>query len=235
LNRFASILFLFLLGVFTSSSFVYGATSCPQDSVIGYDQKGDPISKTLYTYDDAGRTLCEENWYINTDSVLIGTTKTTTEYYPNGKIKSTATWIWSTAITPNGWIGKERNDYTYDDNGNTTSWSIYSWDATKNTWTNKNKYEYAYKDKKQILSITYTGSGDQWIYKTKSEKDYDAKGNTILDRYYSSYDVVSSKWIGKYWYIYAYDGKNLTLSEKYTLTKLPVLFILFLKAQQVLK
>lgn len=204
------ILSFLLLGLLPGS--LLYAASCPVDSVITYDQNDNPTAKTVYQYDEAGRTTLIENIKL-TDGIITSGTKTETSYYSNGKVQSTATWKWSTA--KNGWVGIERQDYTYDTQGNTTSLYIFSWDNTTNNWTNKNKYEYQYENKKQVLYITYIGNGNQWIPKTKYEQKYDAKGQTILDRYYSNYDATNDKWIGDHWYINSYNGSQLILNEKY--------------------
>ncbi|MCQ2311303.1 MAG: hypothetical protein MJZ64_06110, partial [Paludibacteraceae bacterium] len=213
LNRHHILSFL-LLGLLPGS--LLYAASCPVDSVITYDQNNEPIAKTIYAYDEAGRTILEQSQRF-TEGVVTSGTKTETSYYSNGKTQSTATWKWST--TTDNWIGNEKNVYTYNAKGSTLTWEIYNWGA--NDWAKKTKYEYAYDDKnRQILSVYYTGNGTQWTPKTKQENGYDSKGNKILDRYYSGYDAATGQWIGSSWQAWEYNStttpKNPTLTEQYT-------------------
>ncbi|MCQ2330614.1 MAG: hypothetical protein MJZ55_01345 [Paludibacteraceae bacterium] len=207
------ILIVLWLGLF-SCQLAY-ADTCPVDSVITYDQNDNRIECTIYQYDDLGRQILVQNTQFPNGEITSGT-KTTITYYETGKIHEKATWTWS--MVDADWIGTEKNVYTYNAQGKTLVWEVYMWN---NGWSNKSKTEYEYDNKnRQILYITYKGSGAQWIPSTKTENAYDAAGHKILERIWSSYNTSTSSWIGSSWSNWEYNSttcpSQATMIEQFT-------------------
>lgn len=189
------------------------AESCPVDSVITTNKDDLCTVRTLYQYDEAGRTILEQTIrYTNTGAVSSGT-KSTTAYYSNGKVQETATWTWSSA--KNDWIGTEKIEYTYYSNGKIEWQRIYSWG--NNDWEKKYAAYYEYSGTKQILVINYIGSNNEWVANTRFENQYDTNGREILAVSYSSYNVATQIWIGDKKTVSAYDQWGYqTLDERYS-------------------
>ncbi len=200
---------MFLLWAVVCSAVGQGA--CPVDSVVTTNKDGNCTAKQFYRYDEAGRKI-EEAAYSLSGGALVGNTRTLWTYYPNGKLQSTSTWSWGS----NDWVGDERTDYTYYPSGKTEWIYTYSWGS--GDWTNLRASYYEYKNGsgKQILLVTYTGSGTNWIPKTKTINDYDAKGREILSESYSSYNAATDTWVGNKKEVSRFDQYGYqTLEEVY--------------------
>lgn len=177
------------------------AESCPVDSVITTNKDGICTARTNYKYDAAGRTTMEQTIKMSTAGAITSGTKTTTEYYPNGKQQSVTKWSWSTA--KNDWVGTEKIEYTYYPNGKIEWQRVYAWGS--DDWIYKYAAYYEYSGNHQTLVVNYTGLNNEWIPNTRFENQYDAKGHEILAASYSSYNAATQTWIGDKKTVSAYD------------------------------
>ena len=105
----------------------------------------------------------------------------------------------------NQWTNYSKNKYSYDTNGNLIEYIYYQWDDVSNQWNNKTKKEYNYDSNGYLtLKKIYDWNNNQWNYNKKYEYTYDTNGNLILKNKYIV-DVNTSQWINVNKIEYSYD------------------------------
>lgn len=101
---------------------------------------------------------------------------------------------------------KQEYKYTYDGQGNLLSSSLYQ-AKDEYQWVPKNKYEYEYdSDGNRILETHFIGDEEygDWNEHYKYGHTYDV--GHLTSAYFYYWDKKNSGWIGKYNYLYEYDG-----------------------------
>ncbi|MCQ2311046.1 MAG: hypothetical protein MJZ64_04775, partial [Paludibacteraceae bacterium] len=238
LNRL-NILLILLLGLL-SGQLAYAAEACPMDSVITYDQDGNPTSRLSYVYDQEGRQI-ETVGYKLSNSIWVGYFRNTTVYTTSGKVAETASWTWNNNMwegntksaytydsnnriltestfsgwADNDWVGLTRKEYQYDSKGNRTTIATLSWSTTAKEWSPDNKYEYVFDAQNRQTEIKYyVGHNGVWISQTWQEYAYDGHGNLSLNRYWNGYNTSTNKWIGESWQNNTYNTSNKLIAKE---------------------
>ncbi len=104
----------------------------------------------------------------------------------------------------NEWVLHSKYEYTYDENGNELIAVIY--DTLKST-----KFEYTYDEKGYLLTeVEYTYSDNEWIFKTKEEFYYNSNGKKISEE---KYNYIDNSWVGDSKFEYAYNSNGRKISE----------------------
>ena len=184
-----------------------------------YTQNGD--TKDILTYDGNG-TLTEKKLAVIENDKIIGYVDSV---YREGSWRpySKVDYIYSSAsdtIIQSYYLGTDwHNSYmeviTYNATGNKALYISYNWDDT--VWIGSQKTEYAYSANGIITGTSYywNQQSNKWEGDYKTEIDYDALGNEILDAYYE-WDYDEDDWRGDNKTEFAYDNNgNLTLQASY--------------------
>ena len=114
------------------------------------------------------------------------------------------------------WVGDEKYESTYDDNGNEIRYIEYSWESGQ--WVEYWKSEYTYDaNGNETMSASYHWESGQWVGNYKSEYTYDANGNLTM---YTHYYWESGQWVESssrdgYEYTYNTDGSVAILRSFY--------------------
>jgi hypothetical protein len=155
------------------------------DSTVTYTAAGERISKTVYTYDAAGRHTLSEG-YRWEGGAWVNSSKNVFAYDAAGRHTLYEYYRWEN----NRWTGSSKHVYAYDDRGVEILYEYYQW--TNNQWRKSNEEHY---DRKTVDSKVYirvnvsysedgsrstgllvSGSGLSWTFTVpeKSEMEYKA-------------------------------------------------------------
>ncbi len=117
----------------------------------------------------------------------------------------------------NDWIGSEKNDYTFDNAGNTTEWIISTW--ANNDWQGKKRYTYLFNQAGKPTETTeynFDTNTLTWIGATQSTYIYNTNNQTLLAQT-AVWNTETSSWLPTSKYEYEYDEyQNQTLDSYYT-------------------
>ena len=145
-----------------------------------YDIYGSETSTTSFTWDTN-----ENEWK--------GAHKSETSYYSNGLLESVAYYDMDTTDL---WIGTDKKEYLYNDNGQETQIINSKWDIISSDWVYNSKYEIEYNSNNQEVSsagfnwdVTLNG----WITSSKGEKEYNSNGQITLSTTWQ-WDYTQEEW-----------------------------------------
>ncbi len=220
------------------------AEPCRTDSIVGLDN-GAYASKTEYEYDEAGHTIGETKYkWVNGVKTGIskywkkytGSTATTTVnykwnatkedwdgkdstqylYYPNGKMKSNAKYVWDN----NAWRYSTLVEYEYDAANRETLTCNSSWSTAAGAlaYTTKREHEYDGSGR-TLVDASWKYSNGAWIGTGMSKWEYYANGQKKVEEAYSGWENNNWKGIanGRATYEYNAAGK-VTKKITYTWT-----------------
>ncbi len=184
--------------------------------------------KWLYEYDSQGnRTLTSTyRWDEQQEWVITGKV----EYeYDDWEITTHYTWDGQNGI----WKPSVKQEFDYDEDGNTIMHARYFWDVENDAWRADKKWVYEFDHYgRQVFHALYGWDGEDWVissfYVDEYEYEFDESGNMTLlhlvnkwkeeykynsrgDRYLltrSTWDSENEKWRidKKYFYYYSYDN-----------------------------
>jgi hypothetical protein len=115
------------------------------------------------------------------------------------------------------WINRDREEYTYDKNGNNTLYVLSSWKRSESKWNGIRKFEYIYNDLNQPIifkeSMSYLFDGNFTPYDSTFSFFSIVGKDSISSLYF--WDVNANKWeIGsKFQYNYDKNNNQIQLLE----------------------
>jgi hypothetical protein len=163
--------------------------------------------KYFFEYDNMGRTIAFENW-----DRLDNLCQLRYEYRYNtqGDNNQSLLYYWEESQ----FVLSEKEEYTYDDNGNLILCIRDIWDNDISQWIGERKWEYEYDAQgRQTLYISYVWNNDinQWIRNWKYEREYDVQGYEIIVASYH-WESDLNDWLSQsrneYQWEYQFDGNQ---------------------------
>ena len=147
-----------------------------------------PKSKIEYEYDDAGRTLVQQqfDWV---SGVWKGFYRYEYKYDENGRQTVYASYNgWSTVT--NDWVGTSKTETVYGENGQVIESARSTW--KNNDWQHTQRYLYSYDSQNRTIQYVFQlYANGAWINSQKNEKDY--KGEEISKD--NTYIWLNNQWV----------------------------------------
>ncbi len=169
-----------------------------RDSIVYYNADMTPTSKIVFTYNADGRCTHEASYFYD-GQIPCRQPSQLYEYEWNAEgqlvIQFSGYEQGGTLVLNNKW------EYTYDENGNQTSFVVYYWDY--GAWVPSSKDDLAYDEQgRQTYYACSAWQDDQWITQNLLECAYDDHGRYI---YYAFFYWNGYQLVGSYKYEYNYD------------------------------
>ena len=138
--------------------------------------------------------------------------KSTNVYDDEGKNTQSSSYSWD--LSGNKWIGSDRDQYTYYEDGYLKTLVIYLWDYNIEDWYLNYKTEFAINTDGDLTSeetFQWNPVDEDWDKKNKKEYTFDSNGNIIL---YVSSNFNNNEWVpfSKSEHIYDSDGQMIKLN-----------------------
>ena len=200
---------------------------------------------TYYEYDDKGNVISTTVWTYNPDGTMTGKSKNEYAFDATGTQTMTAVYIWDGAandwkgtekyeyvyktfagekkMTSNtslvwlngAWVADQRYTYSYDEAGREIEYYEYIRNTISNDLQPFKGHVQSWANNLQTLDIQYTTyANGQWTAGTKKEWAFDGNGTQTM---YATYTISNGNWIGdtKETWTYGRPSGQLTLHEKY--------------------
>ncbi len=162
-------------------------------------KNGEIFQKIIYQADNLGRDY-RTITYSYTNGVPNGNSTIEEHVYEGTTIGDAALYLMTSHYSYRDakWIGSSRTEYVLDDLHNTITKITYQWNTTYQFWTPTNSITYKPRKVKQYYDVEEEihyniGTNNKLIPISLHKKDWDERGNKILDVYYNG-GVVNGEW-----------------------------------------
>lgn len=164
--------------------------------------------KNVFTYDQNHYLQCQKSLDWNSTDQEFVNNRQTWYVFNNGN----ATQLISQGWTGTVWLNDDKDEYSFDSNGNRTSSRDYNWNNGTNSWDMNTQTLYTFVNNLLVESVsqTWNSGTSTWDNTYRTVNSYDVNGNQITQRQDS---WVSGAWQYSSRNSYTYDsGNHVTLN-----------------------
>lgn len=181
-------------------------------------------SREKYEYDQWLNTsfYCRERWNQDT-AEWEETDKRIEEYKMFGSTYPDLVKVESYRLNwDEQYVGYDKSEYDYDQNGHVISEINYDWDIFNDCWYGSNKESYKFDGDNMTYWATWSGTNDEngntiWIPSSLRETEYAADGEVIRESYLSEWGEEINGWFWGNMSAATYDAAgNLTEMAQYS-------------------